>query len=142
MDIKKLIKKAICSACVYFTIITAVYMLCMLIITPSNESAPIEAERVLLFFVFSLLWAFADAIRSLKVINAILGRTIHFVICTFAFYSCFMLPVAMQGAKVLTGLVIFSLVYWITVALKAFFGARLKRNREHTEAYTGQFKKK
>lgn len=142
MDIKKLTKKAICAACVYFTLITAVYMLCMLIITPGEDSPAVEAERVLLFFLFSLLWAMADAIRSIKTLNTALGRVIHFVICIFAFYSCFMLPVGMGGARVLTGVVIFSLVYWIVILLKAFFGSRLRRNREAGEEYVGQFKKK
>ena len=142
MDIKKLIKKVICAACVYFTIITAAYMLCMVIITPGEDSPAIEAERVLLFFVFSLLWASADALRSIKTINAVLGRVLHFIICAFAFYSCFMLPVNMGGARVLTGTVIFSMVYWIAVGLKSFFGSRLRRNREATETYVGQFKKK
>ena len=142
MDIKKLIKKAICAACVYFTIICAVYMLCMLIITPGEDSPAIEAERVLLFFVFSSLWAIADALRSIKAINAALGRVLHFIICLFAFYSCFMLPVNMGGAQVLTGVVIFSIVYGAAVALKSFFGSRLRRNREVSEEYVGQFKKK
>ena len=142
MDIKKLIKKAICAACIYFTVITAVYMLCMLIITPGEDSPAIEAERVLFFFIFSLLWAGADAIRSIKAINAVIGRVVHFIICIFAFYSCFMLPVGMGGARVLVGAVIFSLVYWVVVALKSFFGARLRRNREVSETYVGQFKKK
>ena len=66
MDIKKLIKKTINSACVYFTLITAVYMLCMTFITTGNDSPAVEANRVLLFFVFSLLWAAADAVRSIK----------------------------------------------------------------------------
>lgn len=142
MDIKKLIKRAICAACVYFTVICAVYMLCMLIITPGEDSPAVEAERVLLFFMFSLLWAGADALRSVKAINAVLGRVLHFVICCFAFYSCFMLPVGMGGARVLVGIVIFSIVYWVTVGLKSFFGSRLRRNREQSEEYVGQFKKK
>ena len=90
----------------------------------------------------SSLWAIADALRSIKAINALLGRALHFLICLFAFYSCFMLPVNMGGAQVLTGVVIFSIVYWAAVALKSFFGSRLRRNREVSEEYVGQFKKK
>jgi hypothetical protein len=53
-----------------------------------------------------------------------------------------MLPVNMGGAQVLTGIVIFSIVYWAAVALKSFFSSRLRRNREVSEEYVGQFKKK
>ncbi|MBE6592782.1 MAG: DUF3021 domain-containing protein [Ruminococcaceae bacterium] len=142
MDIKKLTKNILTSACIYFTLINAVYMLFMTFITTGDDSPAIEASRVLLFFVFSLLWALADAIRKVKAIPFPLGRIIHFVICAFGFYSCFMLAVRMTPSNILTGLIIFSLVYWSCVGLKAFFSSRLKRNREQSQKYQGQFKNK
>ena len=142
MDIKKLIKKTINSACVYFTLITAVYMLCMTFVTTGDNSPAVEANRVLLFFVFSLLWAAADAVRSIKQIPAPLGRVIHFVVALFGFYACFTLPVRMLPSATLTGLVIFSVLYWLFFGLKAFFTSRLKRNREQSAKYQGQFKNK
>ena len=142
MDLKKLIKKALTSACIYFTLISAVYMLLMTFITTGDDSPAIEASRVLLFFVFSLLWAFADAIRSLKAIPFPFGRVIHFVICLFGFYACFMLAVRMTPSNTLTGIIIFSFVYWCCIGAKAFFSARLKQSREQTQKYQGQFKNK
>ena len=142
MDIKQFIKKYINTACVYFTLITAVYMLCMVFITTGDDSPAVEASRVLLFFVFSVLWAIADAIRAFKRIPAALGRIIHFVICIFAFYACFMLAVRMLPSNILTGLVIFTLFYWAVLGIKTFFASRLLRNREQTQQYKGQFKKK
>ena len=142
MDLKKLIKKMFTAACIYFTLISAVYMLFMTFITTGDDSPAIEASRVLLFFVFSLLWALADAIRTIKAIPFPLGRIIHFVICAFGFYACFMLAVRMTPSNTLTGIIIFSFVYWICVGLKAFFSSRLKRNREQSQKYQGQFKNK
>lgn len=141
MDLKKLIKKIISSACIYYTIISAVYMLIMTFIT-TDDAPAVEASRVLLFFVFSILWAIADALKRFKAIPFPFGRIIHFIICIFGLYSCFMLPVRMTPSNILTGLIIFSLIYWIYVGLKAFFASRLKINREEAQKYQGQFKKK
>lgn len=142
MDIKQFIKKYINTACVYFTLITALYMLCMTFITTGDDSPAVEASRVLLFFIFSVLWSIADAIRAFKRIPAILGRVIHFAICIFAFYACFMLPVRMLPSTILTGLVIFTLAYWLVLGIKTFFTSRLQQNREQAQPYKGQFKKK
>lgn len=142
MDIKKLIKKALCSTCIYFTFITALYMLCMVFVTTGDDSPAVEAHRVLLFFVFSVLWAIADFIRSIKAIPAPLSILIHFGICLFGFYACFLLSVKMLPSATLTGLIIFSILYWICAGIKAFFRSRLKANREPSKKYEDQFKKK
>ncbi len=142
MDIKGLIKKALCSACIYFTLICAGYMLCMVFITTGEDAPAIEANRVLLFFVFSALCALADAIRAIKAIPSVLGEVIHYGIYLFGFYACFMLPVSMRPSNVLTGLIIFSIVYWIYYVAKLFFKARLRVNREASAKYNDQFKKK
>ena len=142
MEIKNLIKKALVSSCICFTLITAVYMLCMTIVTTGDDSPAIEAQRVLLFFIFSLLWAIAGAVRSIKAIPSPLGRALHYLICVFGFYTCFMLPVNMNPSAVLTGIIIFTLLYWIAIALKAFFASRLRKNREQIQKYEDQFKKK
>ena len=139
MDIKKLLKKAVLATCVYFTLVTVAYMLCMHFITTGDNSPSVETTRVFFFLAFSFLWAIADAIRSIKIIPHALGRTVHFVICTFAFYTCFMLAMKMNPSNILTGLIIFTIVYWIFVALKALFSSRLRRNREQNELYGNQF---
>lgn len=137
-----MIKKALMSACIYFTLITAVYMLCMAVITTGGDAPAIEAQRVLLFFVFSLLWAIADFVRSIKAIPSPLGYALHYIICAFGFYACFMLPVNMRASTVLTGLVIFTLAYWVIIGISAIFSSKLRKNREQVQKYEGQFKKK
>ncbi len=141
MDIKKLIKKALTASCVYFTVITAVYMLILQFINVSEDSAAVEAYRVLLFFIFSLLFATANAIRSIKQINASFRWVCHYLICAFAFYACFMLPVKMRPSSILTGLAIFTAVYLAVVGIRALFNSRFKSKNEQVEAYQSQFKK-
>ena len=118
-------------------------MLILQLINMDEGAAAVEAPRVLLFFLFSLLLSVANSIRSIKNINSALGYVIHYVICVFAFYTCFILPDAdISDSNTLTGLIIFTVVYVIVMALIAFFKARLRANREDDTKYTKQFKNK
>lgn len=141
MDVKKLIKKTLNSACIFFTIITAIYMLIMLIINVSEGSAQIEAERVLLFFVFSLLLAIANALLAAKAIHTALRYVIHYLICAVGFWLCFCLPNEMDASKTLVGIVLFSVLYAIIMALRGIFSHRIKKikKKETNEKYEKQF---
>ena len=141
MEIKKLIKKMLSMACICFTVITAVYMLIMQI-TYVDETVLVEADRVLLFFVFSLLFAIAAAVLSFKKLHSALRYVIHFLICVFGFYTCFLLPTGMRDSFMITGVVIFTICYVGVMAIIGLFKSRLKANREDSIAYTNQFKHK
>ncbi len=139
MEIKKLIKKTLVSACVIFTIVTAIYMLILQIMNISKESAAVEAGRVLLFFVFSLLLALANALLSIKSIHAALRYSAHYLITTFGFWACFCLPNSMDASKTLVGIVLFSAAYAIIMAIYAFIKSRLKKAMKNEEKYEKQF---
>ena len=142
MEITKLIKKAISVACLCFTIITAVYMLIMQI-TNVDSTVPVlvEGEKVLLFFVFSLLYAIANAILSLKALHSALRYIFHFITCVFGFYACFLLPADMSDSHIITGIILFILGYLMVMGVRALFRSRLKSNREAEVKYEKQFKK-
>lgn len=142
MDISKLIKKTLVATCAYFTVITAAYMLILQIINVSEDSAAVESFRVLLFFLFSFLFSIANTIRAIQKMHPLLRNTIHYMICVFAFYTCFMLPVNMRTSFMLTGIVIFTVCYAVVMAIIAIFKSRLRANREKDEEYTSQFNKK
>ena len=139
MEISKAIKKCLVRTCILFTVIVAGYMLVLQLINIGEGTVAVEAVRVLLFFLFSLLLSIANAIRSIKSINAALGYVIHYLICLFAFCACFMLPVNMRDSFMVTGAIIFSFAYVLFMALLAFFKARLSKNRGTNKAYTRQF---
>ncbi|MBO7302707.1 MAG: DUF3021 family protein [Clostridia bacterium] len=141
MDVKKLIKKTLNSTCIFFTIITALYMLIMLIINVSDGSAQIEAERVLLFFVFSLLLSIANALVKAKAIHIALRYLIHYLICAIGFWLCFCLPNKMDASKTLVGIVLFSILYAIIMTLRGIFSRRFKKikQKESNEKYEKQF---
>ena len=140
MEITKLIKKTLCQACVCFTAISAGYMLILRIIN-IGEPAAVEADRVLFFFLFSLLFSIANAIKGINQIHSALRYILHYVISTFAFYACFLLPSQMRGSFMFTGLVLFTLGYFMVVGAIAIFTSRLKSNREKSAEYSNQFQK-
>ena len=139
MGISNIIKKALNLSCIYFTIITACYLLILQFSNVSGGEAAVEASRVLLFFVASVLFAIAGGIGSIEAISKPVRVIIHYVIFLFAFWSCFILPVNMLPSFAFTGLVLFSIGYAIVMALIYIFKSRLKKNRSETEAYKKQF---
>ena len=142
MEIKKLIKKALNLSCIYFTIITACYILILQLANISDGDAAVEATRVLLYFLASVLISVAHTIYSIKKLHMAARVIIHYLICVFAFYTCFLLPVNMRASFMFTGTVIFTVVYAIAMGIVALFRARLKKNRELSAEYQSQFSKK
>ena len=142
MEISKLVKKTLVATCAYFTVITAAYMLILQIINVSEDSAAVESFRVLLFFLSAFLFSVANTIRAIKKIHPLLRNTIHYIICVFAFYTCFMLPVDMRASFMLTGIVVFTVCYAVVMAIIAIFKSRLRANREKDVEYKSQFNKK
>ena len=141
MNIKQTVKKILTDACVLFSLITAVYALVVWLVYVNQERVLIRADLVTLFFVFSLLVSGATAIYRSQWLSGALRLLIHFVICTIAFYACFLLPLSMPGSSVVVGMVFFALAYGLVMLVIAGLSARFKKNKEATEEYTAQYKK-
>ena len=141
MNIRKIIKKLLTDTSIYFTVITAIYTLIMMIVNVSDNAVGLEAERLLLIFVFSALAALAQLLLGLKTLHGALRILLHGGILLLAFYLCFLLPASMKGAQVLIGLFAFAVVYAIVMALRALFISRFRANSEPDEPYREQFKK-
>lgn len=142
MNIKNLIKKALISTCVIFTVITAIYMLILQIITTTEISAAVESSRVLLFFVFSLLLAIANTLLSILQIHTAIRYTIHYIICVIGFWICFCIPNNMVTSKIFVGIVFFTIGYAIIMPLIALFKRRLTKSKTPAQIYEKQFSKK
>ena len=141
MTVKTLVKKALISSCVIFTVITAVYMLILQIITITDTSAAIESSRVLLFFVFSILLAIANAILAIKQIHTAIRYMIHYFICVIGFWVCFCIPNKMTASTIFVGIVFFTVGYAIIMPLIAFFKRRLTKAKTPPQKYEKQFSK-
>ena len=141
MDIKGLIKKMFTNACVYFSIVTALYALIVVIVYVDDEKVLLDAARVLLFFVASLLIAIANGIFKIKKLHGGIRLAIHYIITLFAFYSCFMLPISPEPSTMTVGLVTASVIYFIVAAIAALFRSRYKAKADVDVAYKSQFGK-
>lgn len=122
-----------------YTVITAVYALIMYLFYGDSL---IDAERVFLFFVFAVLFSGANWIARLSVLSAPLRFLFHFLICTLAFYLCFLLPLAMPASTALIGVFLFVVLYFIIAGI--FFGirSRFRKNLEAGTKYERQYPKK
>ena len=77
MNIRKIIKKLLTDTSIYFTVITAIYTLIMMIVNVSDNAVGLEAERLLLIFVFSALAALAQLLLGLKTLHGALRILLH-----------------------------------------------------------------
>ena len=143
MNIRKLISSILNRACVFFSIISFGYALVMWFIYASDGSEVlIRATNLLFYFVFSILLAVANSILTINEWSKGWRTVIHYLICLFGFYTCFLVPMAMAAAQVFVGIVFFTLIYLLIMGGIALFSARLKKNKERNEAYQKQYKRK
>ena len=142
MNIKETIKRIIREACALFTAITAVSALIMYLIYVNQDQTLMDAERVLLFFVFSLLFSGANGILRLKSMSSPLRLLIHFGICTIAFYLCFLLPLHMPASTATVAIALFAIFYFLIVGVIGLIRSRFKKNLEAATTYERQYTKK
>ena len=141
MKIGTLIKKAFSVGCIYFTLITAVYSLLAMIVNVDDERVLIDAARVLLFFVASLLFAAGNAVLKLPKPNGALRVFLHYLIYLFAFCACFMLPISPEASGMIIGITLFTLIYAVSMAIVLAVKSRYKRRDDAQSAYDPKFKK-
>ena len=143
MEIKQMIKKALCQACVIFTLVTVLYGLIVLFLNVDDDTILLEGSRIFLFLLFSLLLALANTLFSAKAIPSWTRYLIHFFLSGFAFYLCMIYP-ASEGQTpgfTVVGIALFAIIYAIAAALRAFFGSRYKKIKEEEAPYTKRFGK-
>ena len=140
MTFKSFTKKLLTTSCVYFTIVMLFYIIITALVNVSEDSLILlEAGRTVLFFVFAVLLSLANNLFSLKNLSATIRVILHYLICAFAFYACFMLPVNMSASGILVGLVIFSVLYFAILGTITAFKAKYHRNTEKAQAYEQQY---
>ena len=141
MEIKKLIKKALTLACVYFTIIIICYMALLAFFNIGEKAIAVQGYRVVLYMLAGILLALASFIRGLK-INSALKVILHYFICAFTFFVCFILPMEMRASFAVVGIAIFTLIYALVRIIIFLFKSKLNKNRERPSEYKSQFSNK
>ena len=142
MTFKSLLKKLTVRACVNFSLIMLVYIIIAAVVTVSGDTLLLEGARVILFFVFSCLWAIANAIYRADVLSGPVRLLIHFLLMLFAFYTCLILPLGnLNGSGMVVGFVLFAVFYFAFMGISAAIRAKYRSNKEGSEQYASQFKK-
>ena len=95
-----------------------------------------------LLVAVSLLLALANSILSIQAMSKALRMIVHYLICLFGFYACFLVPLSMASAQNFVGIVFFTLIYLLIMGVIALFSSRFKANKEINETYVKQYKKK
>lgn len=142
MNVKKFLKSLLGDTSVYFTLLAAAYSAMMLLVNVKEPEVLLRATTLLFLFLFALLAALGKSVLRLSSLAGGVRRTLHYVILTFAFYLCLLVPAGMRAPQVLVGLVLFTAVYWIVAGIVHLFAARFRKNSEQTEEYETQFSKK
>lgn len=139
MNIKLFIKRLLTDSCVLFSLIMLGYALVASIMHVTEDEVLLDAARVLLFYVFSLVFSSANSLRTIKALHKAVALFLHFVITVFAFYACFLLPIGMTSNSIFIGVAVYTVAYVLISAVIALFRSRFRANAEVNEDYTPQF---
>lgn len=142
MNVKTFLKQLFVTASIYFMLITAVYTLIAMIVNVADDRVYLLASQMLFHFLFSLLASAAWQIFRFAKFGTAARVLTHYAILLFSFYLCFLVPAAMRAPQVVIGIILFSLVYLIIMALASLFTSRFRTNRDKEASYQKQFVKK
>ena len=106
-----------------------------------DELVLLDAGRVLLFFVASILFAIGNSFFAFNKLNAPLKVFLHYLVYLFTFCACFMLPISPESSTMIVGIVLFTVIYAISLAVILVVRSRYKVRAEKQQEYKSQFKK-
>ena len=141
MEIKKLLKTMLNETSVFFTVVTALYALMMMIANTGDKEILLSAERLLLNFMFGWLASLAQALYRMKSIPRLGRSLLRYAVFAISFYLCFLLPAAMTASQILIGLVLFTLAYALVMGICTLFLSRFRANAVPQEEYQNQYRK-
>ena len=144
MDLKLFIKKISINTCILFTAITVIYSLLVSLLNPAAEQILIDGTRIVLFFFFSLIISFANALLTVKYINGVLRYIIHYLLSATAFYLCILFPsisASTGGSFAVVGLSLFTVIYALVFAVINIVRTSDRRRKEKKEEYTSRYSK-
>ena len=122
------IKQWLVGGCVWYAIISLIFLIIDLIISSNNATHVVSATSFLLMFPFGLSMSGAGMLYSSKLPrwSRIL---LHYVISVVSFLLFMLLPAGSisSGVYVLLMLVLLTVIYWILFALVHIFAIRWKR---------------
>ena len=142
MNLKSLIKNISKNTCIIFTVFTALYCIISAIINVDDSVVSLEVSRLILFFVASILFAMANGVFKLEKMHVAAKFILHYIFTLFAFWTCMLLPLELEGSTAIVGVALFSVLYLVVTLVVSLIKSRYKKNADADAEYTPQYKKK
>ena len=117
-------------ACVIFSFICAGYALVVMLANSEDDQVLLDASRILLFFVASLIFGLANFLRRSEKLGKITRGILHFVLYLFSFATCFMLPISPEPSTMIVAVVLFSVCYARVMSVCLLFGTLAKKKKK------------
>ena len=140
-----MLKKVLNSACIYFTVMVAIYSLLILLIYSADpeSSMALSALRVFLFLPFALILSLANRLFDIKGMDTWLKSVLHFIITMLATYLCLILPIGgdLTPTAMLVGMFLFFVLYAGIFAVFAAVRAKSAREDNARQDYTPVYRK-
>lgn len=141
MEERNYINKILRKSCVYFTIIVFIYALIVALVNSPANQVLLDAERLILFFIFSFIISLANGILAAKNISRPLAVLFHYILSMIATYLCLILPLSPRASTAVVGISLFSIIYFVAMGIVAITRTVAKRRKEKKEDYKEHFKK-
>ena len=142
MGIFKILKNFIIDTSICFTVITPIYAAIQMLVNTSGSETAMKASWLLYLFLFSALVAVSTFIYRINSVNKALRVAIQCVIIMVSSYVCFFLPLGMDGGKIIIGLTVACIIYFLCYGAGALFSWCYRKLTQKEEAYEAKFKKK
>ena len=133
-------QKVFAPACIYFTCITVPFALLIYAIYGGN-SGLLSALRTAMFFVFSLVFATANALVRAEKPALGVRVVIHAALTGVGFWLFMLLPADLEGSSVLAGMFVYYAIYAVVAAVVLGMRAQNKKRENKQAEYRSVFKK-
>ena len=139
---KDFIQKIVVPACIYFAVITVPFALLVYAIYGGSVSGgTLSAIRTALFFVFSLVFATANALAKAERPSFGLRILIHAMLTGLGFWLFMLMPAQLEGSGTLTGILVYYVIYAVVLAVILVRRAQRKKLENKQSEYRELFKK-
>lgn len=129
------------NGCVIFTIITIISYALGTLLSFDNKAFIPTLKWIILFFVFSIVLAFANLLLGNKKISVGTRLGLHFLASATLYFVCVVLcgGFITSGAQTLIAMTFYIVLYLIFAALYAISSSGKRRKKNKTEKYESMF---
>lgn len=138
----KVIKKALASGCVYFTLISIFLLAIQLIFGEATDTTTVTPLRFILIYPYSFLIALGNIVHSDKKINIVLRVLCHYTTVALGFFVLMYIPTATnaRGSEILVALFTVTIVYVFGYLIYRLITSVVNSKKNKEKKYDSMFK--